>query len=90
MIALRFYRLLPKDHRLRLVQILPPHRQLWLVRKQRPRLRHITRASRPHQQRRPLTRIRFQHCLKLNRAPDRCKAMGDQASAGGVSFALPP
>ncbi|MFI5890213.1 stealth family protein [Actinoplanes sp. NPDC051513] len=33
MIALRFYRLLPKDYRLRLVQVLPPHRQLWLVRR---------------------------------------------------------
>jgi hypothetical protein len=40
MIALRFYRLLPKDHRLRLLELLPPHRQLWLVRRltrQRPR-----------------------------------------------------
>ncbi|MGX6601612.1 stealth family protein [Micromonosporaceae bacterium Da 78-11] len=39
MIALRLYRLLPKDHRLRLIEILPPHRQLWLVRRltrQRP------------------------------------------------------
>ncbi|MFC7530578.1 stealth family protein [Actinoplanes sp. GCM10030250] len=33
MIALRFYRLLPKDYRLRLVELLPPHRQLWLVRR---------------------------------------------------------
>jgi len=33
MIALRFYRLLPKSHRLRLVELLPPHRQLWLVRR---------------------------------------------------------
>ncbi|GLY01979.1 MULTISPECIES: stealth family protein [Actinoplanes] len=33
MIALKFYRLLPKDYRLRLVQLLPAHRQLWLVRR---------------------------------------------------------
>ncbi|HEX5200073.1 stealth family protein [Paractinoplanes rhizophilus] len=33
MIALRFYRLLPKDYRLRLIEVLPPHRQLWLVRR---------------------------------------------------------
>jgi hypothetical protein len=39
MIALRFYRLLPKDYRLKLVELLPPNRQLWLVRRltrQRP------------------------------------------------------
>jgi hypothetical protein len=38
-IALRFYRLLPKQQRLRLLETLPPHRQLWLVRRftrQRP------------------------------------------------------
>jgi stealth protein CR2/Stealth-like protein len=33
MIALRFYRLLPKGYRLRLIELLPPHRQLWLVRR---------------------------------------------------------
>lgn len=40
MIALRFYRLLPKDYRLRLIELLPPHRQLWLVRRltRQPRL----------------------------------------------------
>ncbi len=39
MIALRLYRLLPKSHRLRMIEVLPPHRQLWLVRRltrQRP------------------------------------------------------
>ena len=39
MIALRLYRLLPKDYRLRLIELLPPNRQLWLVRRltrQRP------------------------------------------------------
>jgi hypothetical protein len=38
-IALRFYRLLPKEKRLKLLETLPPHRQLWLVRRftrQRP------------------------------------------------------
>jgi hypothetical protein len=40
MIALRFYRLLPKGYRLRLVELLPPNRQLWLVRRltRQPRL----------------------------------------------------
>ncbi|BBH65607.1 exopolysaccharide phosphotransferase [Actinoplanes sp. OR16] len=33
MIALRFYRLLPKDYRLKLIELLPPNRQLWLVRR---------------------------------------------------------
>ncbi|MFI5934644.1 stealth family protein [Actinoplanes sp. NPDC051494] len=33
MIALRAYRLLPKEYRLRLVEMLPPNRQLWMVRK---------------------------------------------------------
>lgn len=33
MIALRLYRALPKEYRLRLVQLLPPQRQLWLVRR---------------------------------------------------------
>ncbi|GAB1691973.1 stealth family protein [Krasilnikovia sp. M28-CT-15] len=33
MIALRLYRLLPKSHRLRMLEVLPPHRQLWLVRR---------------------------------------------------------
>ena len=39
MIALRPYRLVPKKQRLRLVRLLPPHRQLWLMRwvtQQRP------------------------------------------------------
>jgi hypothetical protein len=33
MIAHRLYRALPKDFRLRLVNVLPPHRRLWLVRR---------------------------------------------------------
>ncbi|MER7444314.1 stealth family protein [Micromonospora avicenniae] len=33
MIALRVYRMLPKEHRLRMLQVLPPQRQLWLVRR---------------------------------------------------------
>lgn len=33
MIALRLYRALPKAYRLRIVQLLPPQRQLWLVRR---------------------------------------------------------
>ncbi|BFU44806.1 stealth family protein [Krasilnikovia sp. MM14-A1004] len=33
MIAHRLYRLLPKSHRLRMLEVLPPHRQLWLVRR---------------------------------------------------------
>lgn len=33
MIAVRLYRALPKSYRLRFVQLLPPQRQLWLVRR---------------------------------------------------------
>ncbi|MEV6816220.1 stealth family protein [Micromonospora sp. NPDC051296] len=33
MIAVRFYRALPRRYRLQLVQLLPPQRQLWLVRR---------------------------------------------------------
>ncbi len=33
MIALRLYRVLPKEHRLRLLNLVPPQRRLWLVRR---------------------------------------------------------
>lgn len=42
MIALRLYWLLPRRFRLRLIEFLPPHRQLWLVR----RLIHLPVARR--------------------------------------------
>ena len=40
---LRVYRLVPKSYRLRLVRLLPPHRQLWLIR----RLTQLRPARRP-------------------------------------------
>ncbi|MET8151566.1 stealth family protein [Actinoplanes sp. NPDC049668] len=46
MIALRFYRLLPKSHRLRMIEQLPPHRQLWLVRRL-TRQRSLRAPARP-------------------------------------------
>ncbi|MET3423585.1 hypothetical protein BJ973_002797 [Actinoplanes tereljensis] len=44
MIAVRMYRILPKRYRLRLIQLLPPHRQLWLVR-QLTRQRSLPRPA---------------------------------------------
>ncbi|MEU8814731.1 stealth family protein [Actinoplanes sp. NPDC048796] len=48
MIALRVYRVFPKAYRLRILEVLPPHRQLWLVRRL-TRQSKLPKAAQPGQ-----------------------------------------
>ncbi|WP_189328581.1 stealth family protein [Actinoplanes ianthinogenes] len=84
MIALRFYRLLPKDYRLRLVELLPPHRQLWLVRR-------LTRQPRLPAPAAPGTLVKTRDAgrsIQARVVPDMTPATAWQLNLDGVTAAL--